>query len=199
MDRASWNTHRVEPWHGARRMRQARCAYIWAAILVVVGLLLGSPLSAWAHSNPFPPVSVDQPSQHECQSPPMQLPTDSSEVPAVPWFPLICMAFVLIAVVMTQGMRRWGRVAMFGLVLALGTFTFGTAIHSVHHLSEPQKAAECPVFSASQHVTGTLAEHCDLYAPTLAITRAPHDMYDAPPFTPCFQPAQPRAPPRFHA
>jgi hypothetical protein len=180
-------------------MSQARCPYIWAAILVVVGLLLGSPLSAWAHSNSFSPVSIDQPSQHECQSLPLQLPTDSSEVPAVPWFPLICMAFVLMAVGMTQGLRQWRRVAMFGLVLVLGTFTFGTAIHSVHHLSEPQKAVECPVFSASQHVTGTLAEQCDLYVPILAITCAPHGMYDAPPFTPCFQPAQPRAPPRFHA
>jgi len=87
---------------------------------------------------------------------------------------------------------------MFGLVLALGTFTFGTAIHSVHHLSEPQKAAECPVFAASQHVTGALAGQCELYVPILATTDAPHGMDDAPSCAPCFQPARPRAPPRSH-
>lgn len=179
-------------------MRQARYPSIWAVILVVVGILLGSPLFAWAHNNAFSPASIDQPSQHACQSPPLRPPTDVSAMPAVPWFPLICMAFILIAVFMSQGMRQWRRVAMFGLVLVLGTFTFGTAIHSVHHLSEPQKAAECPVFSASQHVTGTLADQGELCVPILAIAGAPHGMDDAPSFTPYFRPARPRAPPRFH-
>jgi hypothetical protein len=141
---------------------------------------------------------IDQPAQYECQSPPLQFPTDSSAMPAVPWFPLICMAFVLMAVVMSRDMWPWRRVTAFGLVVMLGAFTFGTAIHSVHHLSEPQKAVECPVFSASQHVTGALAEQCDLYVPIHAIRGAPHGIDDAPPFTPYFQPARPRAPPRFH-
>ena len=167
-------------------------------ILVVVGILLGNPLFAWAHSNPLSPAPIDQLSQHASQSPPLQLPADVPAMPAAPWFPLICIAFVLIAVVISQGMRQWRRVAMFGLVIVLGTFTFGTAIHSVHHLSEPQKAVECQVFLASQHVTGTLAEQCELYVPILAITGAPRDMDDAPSFTPYFQPARPRAPPSFH-
>jgi hypothetical protein len=179
-------------------MRQARCPYRWAIILVGVGILLGSPLFTWAHSNPGSPVSIDLPSQQTCQSLPWQLPADSSAMPAMPWFPLLCMAFVLMAVVMSRGMRQWRTVAMFGLVLVLGTFTFGTAIHSVHHLSDPQKAVECLVFSASQHVTGTLAEQCEAYVPILAITNAPHGMDDASSCAPCFQPARPRAPPRFH-
>lgn len=187
------------PWRGARSMRRAGHPYIWVVILVVVGLLLGSPLFARAHNDPCTPVSLDQPFQHACQSPPGQLPADSFATSAGPWFPLICMAFALIAVVMPQGMRQWRSVAMFGLVFGLSTFIFGTAIHSVHHLSEPQKAAECPVFSASQHVTGTLAEKCELHLPIRAITATPDGMDDAPPFLPCFQPAQPRAPPRFHA
>jgi hypothetical protein len=188
----------AEPQRGAWRMRQAGCPYIWVIILVVAGILLGNPLFAWAHSNPSAPASIDQPSQHVRQPPPLELPADVPATPAVPWFPLICIAFVLIAVVRSQGMRQWRRVAIFGLVLVLGTFTFGTAIHSVHHLSEPQKAVECPVFSASQHVSGILAEQCEFSVLMLAITGAPHGIDDAPSFTPYFQPARPRAPPNFH-
>jgi hypothetical protein len=105
------------------------------------------------------------------------------------------MLFALIAVTMAQGVREWRQIAMFGLILVLGTFTFGIAIHSVHHLSEPQKAAECPVFSASQHVTGALIEPGDLYTPALAITRTSPGDGDAPTFARHFQPDQPRAPP----
>jgi hypothetical protein len=102
---------------------------------------------------------------------------------------------VLMAVVMARSMRQSSRVAIFGLVLALSTFTFGTAVHSVHHLSEPQKAAECPVFSASQHISGTLAEPGTLYVPMLAIAAAFPGTCDAPTSTPYYRPAQPRAPP----
>jgi hypothetical protein len=163
--------------------------------IMVFILLLGIPLLAWAHSGPLAPVSVDTPSQHLCQGSSLQLPTAQSIVGAVPWVPLAFLLSILIAVAMVRGMRQWRRMAIFGLVLVLGTFTFGTAVHSVHHFSEPQKAAECPVFSASQHISGTLAEPGDLYVPVLAIAAALAGSSEAPIFTPCFQPCQPRAPP----
>jgi hypothetical protein len=166
-----------------------------APSIIVFILLLGSPLLAWAHSDPLGPVSIDQSSQHLCQAPSSQLLTVQFIVDAVPWVPLALLLSMLITMAMARGMRQWRRMAIFGLVLVLGTFAFGTAVHSVHHLSEPQRAAECPVFSASQHLTGTLVEPGDLYVPVLASAAAFSAACEAPTFTPCFQPAQPRAPP----
>jgi hypothetical protein len=74
----------------------------------------------------------------------------------MPGAPLTIILFVIMAVAMAQGVWRRRRTTALGLVLVLGTFTFGIAVHSVHHLSEPEKATECLVFSASQHVSGTL-------------------------------------------
>ena len=166
-----------------------------ALSIMVFILLLGKPLLVWAHGDPLTPVSIEQPLQHLCQGPSLQLPTVQSRVGAVPSVPLVFLLSMLIAVAMVRGMRQWRGMAIFGLVLVLGTFTFGTAVHSVHHLSEPQKAAECPVFSASQHVSGTLSAAGDLYAPFLATAAAFPDTCEVPTFTLCFQPAQPRAPP----
>jgi hypothetical protein len=84
-----------------------------------------------------------------------------------------------------------------GLVLVLGTFTFGIAVHAVHHLSEPEKAAECLVFSVSQHVSGTLDEPCDVHAPGLAVTIASPDNLDVPTFILHYRFDLPRAPPSF--
>jgi hypothetical protein len=180
-------------------MSWARRFGVRASAILVVVLVLGSPLLAWAHSDPLAPVSIDQPSQHPCQGPAMQLSIADSMVGALPWAPLAFMLSGLVAVAMARGLRQWRRAAMFGLVLVLGTFAFGTAVHSVHHLSEPLKAAECPVFSASQHITGTLADPGDLYVPIFALTRTSPSACEAPTFSSCFQPAQPRAPPAFPA
>jgi hypothetical protein len=166
-----------------------------ASIIVFLLLLLGNPLLAGAHSDPFAPGSIAPPSQHLCQGSSLQVPMARSPLAALPWVSLTFLLSVLIAVAVVHGMRQWRRVVVFGLVLMLATFTFGTAVHSVHHLSEPQKAAECPVFSASQHISGTLAEPGALYVPMLAIAAAFPGTCEAPTFTLCFQPAQPRAPP----
>ena len=111
--------------------------------------------------------------------------------------PLTGMFFVLLAVAMSQGMWRWRRTAVLGLVLILGIFTFGTAVHSVHHLSDPAKAAECPVFSASQHLSGTLAEPSDVYASVLTISTALCSTGDVPILTFSVRSDLPRAPPSF--
>lgn len=43
------------------------------------------------------------------------------------------------------------------LALLLGVFACETAVHSAHHLKDPREAERCPVYSASQHVTGLTA------------------------------------------
>jgi hypothetical protein len=176
-------------------MSWARRFGVRAPSMLVFFLLLSNPLLAWAHSDPLAPASVDQASQYLCHDPSLQLPTTQSIAGTVPWVLVAFLLSMLITVTMVHGMRQWRRMAIFGLALVLSTFTFGTAVHAVHHLTEPQKAAECPVFSASQHISGTLTEPSDLYVPLLAIAAAFPGTCEAPPFTPCFQLAQPRAPP----
>jgi hypothetical protein len=53
--------------------------------------------------------------------------------------------------------RRGSRGLSVSLVLLLGVFVCESAIHSAHHLRDPQQAARCPLLSASQHLTGTTA------------------------------------------
>jgi hypothetical protein len=50
-------------------------------------------------------------------------------------------------------LRRRQRLAVF-LSLAVAVFAGETALHSVHHLNEPQQAERCPVYAASVHVAG---------------------------------------------
>jgi hypothetical protein len=120
-------------------------------------------------------------------------------LPAMPRAPLTFMLFGLMAFAMARGMWRWRRTAALSLALILGVFTFGIAIHAVHHLSDPEKAAKCPVFFAAQYITGALADSCDVYAPVLAVTEPSISNFDAPTFTPYLRPDQPRAPPSFPA
>jgi hypothetical protein len=109
--------------------------------------------------------------------------------------PLAFVLFAVVAVSMAHGLRRWRRATAFGLVLVLSIFILGMAVHSVHHLADPAKAAECLVFLASQHVSGTLAEPSDVFAPVLAISTAASGPSDAPTLALSFRPALPRAPP----
>jgi hypothetical protein len=187
--------HRVGSWAGGRGMSWVERPVVWALPIVALILLLGSPLLAGAHSESLAPTSIDQSLQHSCQGPVPQLPTAQSVAGAIPWAPAAFMLAMLVAGAVAHGLRQWRRVVIAGLVLILGTFAFGTAVHAVHHLSEPQKAAECPVFFASQHVTGTLAEPSALHVLMDASGGTSSGACEAPTLTPCFQPAQPRAPP----
>jgi hypothetical protein len=189
------SAHHVGPWAGGRGMSRVGRLDVWALSIVALILLLGSPLLAWAHSDPLAPASIDQSLPHSCQGPVPQLPIAQSVAGAIPWGPAAFMLAMLVAGVVAHGLRQWRRVVIAGLVLILGTFAFGTAVHAVHHLTEPQKAAECPVFSASQHITGTLAEPSALHVPMVASGGTSSGACEVLTFTPCFQPAQPRAPP----
>jgi hypothetical protein len=63
------------------------------------------------------------------------------------------------AAAVIAGLRGRGRpAAMLGLAVLVALFGFQTAVHSVHHLSDPQREASCAIFAASQHLPGTCAE-----------------------------------------
>jgi hypothetical protein len=167
----------------------------WTTLVVALALLLGSPLLSWAHIDPPSPLPLDPVSQDEYHTPRPWLPSIQSMLPVIPRASLIFMGFLLASFALAQGMWQWRRAMALGLVFVLGFFTFGIAVHAVHHLDEPERASECPVFSASQHVTGTPGETCDLYVPALAIAGLSIVRFDAPTLAPYFHPAQPRAPP----
>jgi hypothetical protein len=169
----------------------------WIPLAVVLALLLGSSLRTWAHGDLPSTLPVGQPSSHVGQAPQPRFPAAQPTLPAMPGTPLTFILFMLMAVALAQGVWRWRRTAALGLVLVLGMFTLGIAVHSVHHLLEPGKAAECLVFSASQHMPGTLAELCDVQAPVLAVTTASPNHDDGPILTLRFRSDLPRAPPPF--
>ena len=197
MDQASRLTRRIGPWAGARKWPRTGHLREWIPPAVALAVLLGSPLLTWAHSDLPSSFSLDQPLHHACQTPHQWLPVAQPTAPAMPGAPLTFMLFVLMALAMAQGLWRWRRTTALGLVLVLSTFTLGIAVHSVHHLSEPEKAAECLVFSASQHVSGTLADPCDVHAPFLTVRTASPGAGDVPTLTLRFRPDLPRAPPLF--
>jgi xanthosine utilization system XapX-like protein len=71
---------------------------------------------------------------------------------AWPWLLLLG----LVGIAAAAG-RRCPRAPAVALVLLLGIFAGETAVHSVHHWQDPHQAERCPVYSASQHVTGLSA------------------------------------------
>jgi hypothetical protein len=167
----------------------------WTTLVVALALLLGSPLLSWAHIDPPSSLPLGQASQDKYHTPRPWLPSIQSMLPVIPGASLIFMGFLLASFALAQGMWQWRRTTALGLVFVLGFFTFGIAVHAVHHLDEPERASECPVFSASQHVTGAPAEACDLYVPAHATAGLSIIRFDAPTLAPYFHPAQPRAPP----
>jgi hypothetical protein len=55
------------------------------------------------------------------------------------------------------------------LAVLLGVGGLEAAIHSVHHLADPESGQSCRVLSATQHVTGTLAETAALCSPAQSV------------------------------
>jgi hypothetical protein len=161
-------------------MSPAGCLRVCATLMVGLTLLLGSPLLAWAHTDSPSPFPFDHASPYESPAPNPWLPAAPPLSPATPGAPLGFLSFLLVASVIAEGLGSWRKTAAVTLGLLLGVFTFGIAVHSVHHLSEPAKGAECPVFFASQHVSGTPTETWDLYGPPLAVIRPPIRDLEAP-------------------
>jgi hypothetical protein len=70
--------------------------------------------------------------------------------------------------------RSGRRAALAALALLVAVFGVATAVHSVHHLSDPQAAASCALFGAFHHAPGAGAALPDADAPdrTAEPTRA---------------------------
>jgi len=91
--------------------------------------------------------------------------------------------------------RRPRVVATVALALLVGLLGLESAVHSVHHVSDPDAAASCAVFAASQHVAGTGAEVLDLASPTPAGVPVALAGAERPRPLPAFSAHEGRAPP----
>ena len=91
--------------------------------------------------------------------------------------------------------RRCRKAAVLALVLMVGVLSLETAIHSVHHLSEPDTAAVCAVLSASHHLAEASVDVPDVGALTWTAYVSPVIHADSIPPLPLFRPHEGRAPP----
>jgi len=122
------------------------------------------------------------------------------ELPAVDLPPgdLVWAGLALIAGIglLRLGARRsGGRVIALGLSLVLGVFTLEAAVHSVHHLDEPEMAATCSVLTGSQHLSWGEAQVAAADAPPLRAAPAPLLRAEDAPQSLIYRPHRGRAPP----
>jgi hypothetical protein len=108
------------------------------------------------------PVVLDAPSTAPpplVETPPPPSPSELREGPraiatSAAWIWVVLLTLPAAAAVA----RQCGpRALVLTLVLLLAILACESAIHSVHHLKDLRHAEACPVFSASQHVTGLTA------------------------------------------
>ncbi len=66
------------------------------------------------------------------------------------------------------GARRGRKTGVLVLAFTLGFASVEVAVHSVHHLGDPEGAASCQVLSASQHVAGAELSYPANLAETVA-------------------------------
>jgi hypothetical protein len=167
----------------------------WAALAILLTIILGSPLLSWAHTHPRLPVTFAQPPQHGGNTSPLWAPAAPFVSSAIPGVLLTLAIVVLIAMALARRRWPWRIITAVSLMLCLGVFTYGTAVHSVHHLTEPEKAAQCSVSLASQHISGTLTYTCYASAPVLTATVVPLSHCDEPTSSLRVPSDRPRAPP----
>jgi hypothetical protein len=103
----------------------------------------------------------------------------------------------LIGVGLAGGARRRRPAAIVVLALLVGLFGLESAVHSVHHFSDPDAAASCANFAASQHVSGACAESPDMGPPTRTSESAPFPGVERTRPAPPFSSHESRAPPVF--
>ena len=89
---------------------------------------------------------------------------------------------------------RGGAVAV-ALSLVLTVFAFETAVHSVHHLSDPKSGADCSVLSGSQGLAWGAAEPIGSEGPRLDFTTGPPVRSEHHPWWQVYRPSPGRAPP----
>jgi len=93
------------------------------------------------------------------------------------------------------GYRTRGRALAVALSLVLTVFTIETAVHSVHHLADPESGADCPVFSGSQNLAWGAADLVGPDGPALDVTTAPPIHSGDGPRWQLYRPSPGRAPP----
>jgi hypothetical protein len=91
--------------------------------------------------------------------------------------------------------RSRGRAIALGLALVLGVFGLESAVHSVHHLTDPNAQGTCPVLSGSQHLSWGEAEAPDSPVLLLYESSAPPTRLADAPRDSIHRPHQGRAPP----
>ena len=170
----------------------------WAVLWSVVAYILISPSLSWGHGDEFSvaPFTPDSPMVRVAAHPLLAPPRPVSPSGLASAFPL---ALGLGAVLAFRVVKRRRQAIALGLTLAVGLFVFDTAIHSVHHLFEPEKTPQCFGFSASQHLSGGPAVSWNLPIPGVVLELLPPVNLDLPLLTSCCRPDQPRAPPMLTA
>jgi len=155
--------------------RAARPLVSVALLMLVIGGLACSPAQAT-------PDALDHPLHH-----------GSSAV----WIGFA--ALVLGGACLAGAARRRRNATILALTLLVVVFGLESAIHSVHHLSDPEAAASCVVLSASHHEPGTCADTPDVGTPTW--TAEPPPAVGPPIVRPlqAFRPHEGRAPPALPA
>lgn len=96
--------------------------------------------------------------------------------PGLPLGGLLAAGLILVAALGRRGRlgpRLRGRAIAGALVLTLSLFAFETAVHSVHHLADPESGANCPVFSGSENLSRGAVELISLDRPPLTASDAP--------------------------
>jgi len=155
---------------------------------LVAVLLAASPAGA---SHPPPTLEIG-PLEVDPGSPDPAL--DESLPPVAPrTAALICLAVLALPGILAT--RRWQRTATLAAMGLLVWFSAEAAFHSAHHLTDPEGAERCSVFSAAQHLSGVDPE------PAVPVLEPPAPVAAAPLAPPTVAPRvvldgeQARAPP----
>jgi len=111
----------------------------------------------------------------------------------------IGLGLLLVAGLLLADRRRAWHRSVFALALLVAVFGFESAVHSVHHLSDPQAADSCTFLSGSKHADTASPSVPDTGAPLwTAASAAAIDADPAPPLR-GFRTHEGRAPPALPA
>jgi hypothetical protein len=148
-------------------------------MLLLVALLVGGPGLA--------PAQAMDASEHAHQG----APHPAERFPTL--LPALLLAAAGFGVAATC--RRGREARALALALLVGWVGLESAVHSVHHFWDPQSAASCPLFLASQHADGAGTSPGITGTPTWAVqfSAVCHDPQIAP--RPEFRSHEGRAPP----
>jgi uncharacterized membrane protein YsdA (DUF1294 family) len=142
---------------GSERRHPGRRQALGLSVLLLVALLVGGPGPAFAQGM--------NASGHADEGGPHP----AERFPALPFVLLLAATGVGLAVIL----RRGREARALALALLVGWVGLESAIHSVHHFWDPQSAASCPLFLASQHADGAGTSPGITGTPTWAVQFQP--------------------------